>query len=58
METTRASSGAIALAQTPNDARSEPAIGIKKPQDAQGFGALCASGVFGPRSLVYQRLLA
>jgi hypothetical protein len=57
-ETTRASSGEIAFAHTPNDERSEPAIGKKNAHEEHGFGAACAIGDCGPRSLSYQRLLA
>jgi len=57
-ETTRASSGAIAFAHTPKDARKDPAIGKKNPHVWQGFGALCAIAAVGPRSPAYQRLLA
>jgi len=48
----------MAFAHTPNDERSEPAIGKKNAHEEHGFGADCAIGDCGQRSLSYQRLLA
>ena len=56
--TTRPSSGAYSLAQTPNACRSAPASCTKNPHVAHAAGAARAIGASGPGSPEYHRSTA